>query len=444
MQSQIANSLLNVEELFQEDLRGLSATQEETLRRIAKAAPISVAEFGDDFDADVVQSLVNNRLLVRIGSKYDVYWDIFRDYLNAGRVPIQENYILRMQVGSILKATKILAAANGKLNLADFRLEAGLSEKTFYNVARDMRLLGIAKVDIGTITLQTNLDVGEKDFDAILRLYLRERLRLNRLVWRLIKALESGKSLNLEEMANLLSEWCPYISATKQTWRIYARIFADWMDTTDLGTFDSREGTLILYTPGKELRERKLRLAKRRGGITIPCIQYEPIKKAAIILIQAIIQNTPVDWSNFRKSTIAKSLATLEDLGFISRKTISGKTTILPTPKIINFVKFPDRRQALFAEGALKMNSFSAFIKLLNKYKDSGRTLSQLAEEFRKILGVEWLPNTAELNVKIMLNWARHTGLGPGVFAFKGRRSTKRSLTNKELQKPLFSSFEEN
>ena len=78
-----------------------------------------------------------------------------------------------------------------------------------------MRLLGIAKVDIGTITLQTNLDVGEKDFDAILRLYLRERLRLNRLVWRLIKALESGKSLNLEEMANLLSEWCPYISATR-------------------------------------------------------------------------------------------------------------------------------------------------------------------------------------------------------------------------------------
>ena len=125
-------------------------------------------------------------------------------------------------------------------------------------------------------------------------------------------------------------------------------------------------------------------------------------------------------------------------MGFISRKTILGKTTILPTPKIINFVKFPDRRQALFAEGALESNSFSAFIKLLNKYKDSGRTLSQLAEEFRKILGVEWLPNTAELNVKIMLNWARHTGLGPGVFAFKGRGQRNALLQIKNYKNLYF------
>ncbi len=85
---------MNVEELFQEDLRGLLPEEEDALRRIAKAAPISVLELGEEFKHEIVQSLVNARLIVRIGNKYDIYWDIFRDYLNSGLVPIQENYIL--------------------------------------------------------------------------------------------------------------------------------------------------------------------------------------------------------------------------------------------------------------------------------------------------------------------------------------------------------------
>ena len=117
-QSEIANGVLNVEQLFQEDLQGLTPQEEDTLRRIARSAPVSVAELGEEFRPEVVQSLVNARLIVRIGAKYDLYWDIFRDYLNTGRVPVQENYILRVQVGSIVKATRLLAESGGSLILA--------------------------------------------------------------------------------------------------------------------------------------------------------------------------------------------------------------------------------------------------------------------------------------------------------------------------------------
>ncbi|MDO9580571.1 MAG: AAA-associated domain-containing protein, partial [Bacteroidales bacterium] len=420
-QSDIANSLLNVEELFQEDLRGLSTEEEDALRRIAKAAPISVLDLGEEFRPEVVQSLVNARLVVRIGNKYDVYWDIFRDYLNAGRVPVEGNYILRTQVGSVLKATKLLAEANGILSMSEFQQRAGLSEKTFYNVARDMRLLGLAMVDDGKATLQVNFPKEAKYFEVSLRAHLRDRLRRNRLVWQLMETLEADASLTMDEVSNLLAKWCPYISATEQTWRTYARIFADWMDTADLAIFDSKDGVLTLYTPGTEVRDRHLLLAKRRGGITIPCVQYTPVEKAAIRLVQALQGDGTIDWAGFKKSTIAKALATLEDIGFIVRKTRS--ITVLP--KTQEFVATAEKRPALFAEGAMKFTAFATFIDILKSHKDMRITLSQLAEELRKELNANWEISTAKTNVKIILNWARHTKLAPGVFA-ESRRGSKK------------------
>ena len=127
-QADIANSLLNIEELFREDLKGLSAKEEEALRRIAKSAPISIQELGEEFEPDITQSLVNHRLLVRIGSKYDVYWDIFRDYLNSGYVPVQENYILRTTVGSVLRTVKSLVESNGKLSRSDIQSRMAISQ----------------------------------------------------------------------------------------------------------------------------------------------------------------------------------------------------------------------------------------------------------------------------------------------------------------------------
>ena len=80
-QADIANKLLNIEELFQDDLRGLSPEQEEALHRIAKLAPVAVSDLNDQFTPEVLQSLVHRRLVVRVGPKYDIYWDIFRDYI---------------------------------------------------------------------------------------------------------------------------------------------------------------------------------------------------------------------------------------------------------------------------------------------------------------------------------------------------------------------------
>lgn len=435
-QADIAHSLLNIEELFQEDLRGLSDEQENTLRRIAKSAPINFASLDEDFSPNIVQSLVNARLVVRIGDKYDIYWDIFRDYLNAGYVPVQDNYMLRIQVRSVLQATELIVDAGGAINTGELLERANLSLKSFYNIARDMRLVGIATVSDGTIQLGGTLleEIIGKSFEVGLRNHLRDKLSRNRLVSRLLEVLRENDNLPLKRAANLLQEWCPYISAAEQTWRTYARVLAEWMDSAGLIVFDGEQNVLNRYTPGTEVRKLDSLLPKRRGGMTVPSIQYAPIEKVITKIVNAIETGDAIDWSGMTNSTIAKSVGTLEDLGFVIRK--RHVITVLPTA--MEFVSRPDQRAELFRDGALRMRSFAIFVELLNEHKSAGGTLTELGTELRNRLGVNWKEGTAKTNAKIMLDWARHTKLAPGAFA-KTRRGPRKGWRQVDSRtQPLF------
>jgi len=436
LQADIASSLLNIEELFEEDLRGLSDEQENTLRRIAKSAPINFASLGEDFSPEIVQSLVNARLIVRIGDKYDVYWDIFRDYLNAGYVPIQDNYLLRIQVRSVFQAIKLVAEAGGSLDTATLLTRADLSAKSFYNIARDMRLVGIATVENGTVTLRDTLveEPETKGFENLLRNHLRDKLQRNRLVLRFLDALEAHNSLSTKEAASLLRQWCPYISAAEQTWKTYARILAEWMDLADLIIFDNEKGSLSRYAPGTEVRKRDRLLPRRRGGMKVPSIQYTPIERTIIRIVEAVETGSSIDWTGMTNSTIAKAVGTLEDLGFVVRK----RHAITVLPKAVEFVSLPERRAELFGEGAVKIRAFATFVEILNEYKHRGRTLAELGVELNRRLGVEWKESTAKTNAKIMLDWARHTGLAPGAFAEIRQGPKKGWRENDGLTSPLF------
>ena len=433
-QADLANTLLNVEALFQEDLRGLSPEQDEALRRIAKAAPIGISELGEQFSPEVVQSLVHARLVVRIGPIYDVYWDIFRDFLNDGRVPIQENYILRTQVTSVLEATQLLAKAGGAMSTKAFLRSSTRTKKSLYNVVRDMRLLGLAEVTGIKVRVSLRLPQEDAAFAAALRAHLHDRLPRNRLIRRLTQALDSSEMLTLDDASGLLEASCPYISATKQTWRTYARIFAAWMDFADLAIFDSKAGALTKYTPSTQVRERRYLPAKRRRGITIPPIQYRPIETVILRLVEALSTDGRINWKGMKRSTIAKSLAALQDLRFIIRK----PSSITVVRKAQQFAAEPGDRPKVFAEAALSMPSFQAFIEILLHNQKTGLTLAELGRAIKEKLGVDWGDGTAQTNAKIMLDWARNTNLAPGVFAEARRGAFKRRGKEPNKQKSLF------
>ena len=411
-QINIAGNLLSIEELFQHDLQKLSNKESASLLEIARSAPMRLSESKPIVEPQIVQNLIKQNLIVAIGSTVDVYGDIFRDYLNADILPHWDNYILGSGSENVIKAVKILHASGGTLDVSDFNKQTGLPEKLFYRIVKDMDFLGLVKIIKGNASLQIKLPSTPRDGEVVLRNYLKDRLKANRQVRRLLKTLKEKNALTIDNIAKLLETWCAYISATKQGWLTYARILEEWMDTADLALLDKKNRKLICFDPATEIRERNLLLPKRRGA-KIPQIQYSPVEDIAIRLVRAIHGDGRVNWTGQSKSTIFRALATLEDLGFIVRKT----SLIKVLPKGEEFVSNPDRRSLLFAQGALQLASFSRFLKILESHQVKGNTLLKLGLELCENLGTNWKNSTAETMAKIMLDWARHAKLAPGVFA---------------------------
>ncbi len=411
-QEYIAGNLLSVEELFQHDLGKLSDKARVSLIHIAKFAPMRPTESPKILDPQVVKNLIDQGLVLKIGNTVDVWGEVFRNYLNNGILPFHDNPILGAGAGDVVKAVKILHGAGGLLDISEFRARAGLSGPLFYRVAKDMDLLGLVRFSKGTAALEIELPAGDHDVEISLRKHLQDRLRGNGLVCDLLKNLEEKNTLAMDEISTLFKISVPYRSVSVRAGLKYVRILAEWMDTADLAIWDKKNRMLVSFDPTTEIRERRLLLPKRRGSKT-PQIQYSPVEKMAERLFQALQGDGRVDWTGFGKNTIFRALATLEDLGFIVRRA----PLIKMLPKGQEFVQNIDKRSALFAEGALQMPSFSIFMEILELHRFKGNTLLGLGIELKEKLGTSWKESTAENIAKIMLDWARHAKLAPGVFA---------------------------
>lgn len=433
VQSEMVRAFLNVEQLFMEDLQGLTTVQEEALRRTAGLAPVSISDIGEEFSPEVLQSLVDRRLIVRVGSKYDIYWDIFRDYLNTGRLPIEEVYLLRAQVGSIMKALSILRDRPEGISVADFKSHAGLSDGAFFNVTRDLRLLQLAQIKDDMLSLALPHIDDEPTLMAGVLDQLRDRLPRNRCVHHVLRVLGDEGEIDLSKLSEILKLEFPYISAVQRTWETYARILATWLDVSDLAIFDKATSKLLKHEAGAQLREGSFTFAPRRSGIKVPIIHFSPVVQVATRLVFAVQGGTRVDWSGIRRSTIYKSLSVLEEFALISRTS----KLITVKPELHAFALDEQRRTQIARDGVSKWPVFSVFVRILNEHPSKRLSLEQLAELLLNRSGTDWKTSTAKTNAKIMLDWARHLGLATGPHGHSTQGQFKAGASEFE-QMPLF------
>jgi len=405
-QEDIATRLLNIEDLFCDDVEDLNQEELDTLHRIAKIAPIGFQELSnEDFNPDIVQNLVNSRLVMKIGPKYDIYWDIFRDYLNTDRLPIQENYLLRAYPGSVVKSIQILNEMSGKLPVSVFIEKAKLTnKKSFYNVARDIRLLGLAQIDSKEISLNVNLPAETIDFNLALKPLINEKIKYNRLVKQIVDQLNINGQMTLSEVSKLLSKLCPYIVASSETWDIYSSILLIWIDFADLAIYDKHEKIVHSQLSDKKIKKQSIIIPGKRSVLRTPRIQAYWIEKLSIRIYEASKTNKPLNLEGFRKSTYSKAINTMEDLGFIQRK----PTSIEIKQPLIDFIENKNERCTIFAKHARNFESYRIIIEILNEDFAKKMSYVELCDEYEKRSREILSRNTVKWNIKILLNWARY------------------------------------
>jgi hypothetical protein len=81
------------------------------------------------------------------------------------------------------------------------------------------------------------------------------------------------------------------------------------------------------------------------------------------------------------------------------------------------FGRNPDGQRKLIADAALLMPAFSTFVELLHGQRVGNVSLLHLGRELNTRLGHSWKDGTSQTIAKVLLDWARHTGLAPERFA---------------------------
>jgi hypothetical protein len=283
---------LNVDVLMREDMESLSPDEARALKHIAKRGyegdPFDVAEIDDKVSGQDIHSLLNKRLIVRSGAKYNVYWDIFRDFLVEDRIPtILESFLLRQFPAPCERTLELLLPLRSATLSQILAASLGLTEGTALNRLRELRYLGAITKEGDHYTVQKHLTSME-DFKASMR----ERLQRHVVMRALMR--NDKDSISHEDVVDaLISSYKGYGFGTK-TWNTYASYFVSW----------------CRYV-GVEFG-RKLRLqAKRTGGPAAFIPQWRPERDCETFF--AFRMSLEID----RVKQIEKSLYDLRSLGLI-------------------------------------------------------------------------------------------------------------------------------
>ncbi|TSA26786.1 hypothetical protein D4R71_03200 [bacterium] len=236
---------LNCEALFKDDVEGLSPEEIRALNYIAKCSFegnfFDATEVDEKIDEPVITALIYNRLVVKSGTKYNVYWDIFRDYLVTEKVPpIGESYILRQYVRVCVDVYKLFKDQK-KFNLDELKKlhprHPGPGIRTIDNILRELRSVGlIRKVGDYFQIAQPGISATEDSF----REYMSKKFERYTPYLKLSNL--ENKKIGISEIVFTLKDVFRGISFTEKTWRTYAKYLISWFQFTNLDIRDRLVG----------------------------------------------------------------------------------------------------------------------------------------------------------------------------------------------------------
>jgi hypothetical protein len=266
-QEDLVTRRLNARSLFDEDLQPLTESQTHCLKFIAENSPADMLEVFEYFDKETVNRLYNNRLIVRAGQKYAVYWDIFRDFLVDGIVPaIPWTYVPQVALSIVVRAF-LLLKDEGPADIEELSNRLSYATSTVTNLMSDCQnFLLTNRAPNGKYNIReelANADIPDIAF------HFQKQMKEHVVVQSFLSALRPGYEMELQEFKDLVKKAYSPVSLKSKTLEVYVNRFLPYLRFT--GLLEYKDGKVRRPTAnGKEFGviDLSFRRRHRRGGIS--------------------------------------------------------------------------------------------------------------------------------------------------------------------------------
>ena len=219
---------LDVGKLFESDIQSLSQPERACLKIIAENAPADWSEVIELSGVAVINSLVSKRLVIKSGDRLNVYWDIFKDFLLSGNVPVVPfNYVPTSDISSMLNVASVLLSEKYQTS-ETIAQKAKLKERTVWNIGADLVLFGIAERR-GT-EFKMHRDLVSCDQRTVLS-RVRSRIDKHSLKISLFRE-HAGKTIDKGTVQTVLKSCLSGGTYNEKTWNIYANRFGNLLVST--------------------------------------------------------------------------------------------------------------------------------------------------------------------------------------------------------------------
>jgi len=402
-QEELLDEALNVKSLFESDLRELSPEEIAALKKIARECPVSVADIVEVIPPQLIQSFIDRRLLVSVGEFLDTYWDIFRDFLVTGEVPIKESYILRQTPNSAGKFLALIKESGGKIAVTTAAEKLEITEGVVFNISRELRLMGVLLSDkSGTIAIAEDV-LNADDYNEAVHGRISKALKRNKAYDTLSKlAIDDDEGVQFDEFAAALPTAFAGVQGAERTWKTYARAFLKWFEYGRLVTVTG--STIQLGVPQRQVLE--LVDVKGLFGLTrrVPRKFPESAPRPALELakyLAGFIENPKLT-----KKGNLKALNDLRALGIARFERRSGEL-VIETPAL--FDEDGDIDESVLRKLMERMpGSQEAFDALAS---DPATSRDAIGEIIASGYGKEWAEGTRRNAGGYFRGWAQYAGV---------------------------------
>ncbi|MBC6309037.1 hypothetical protein HCJ66_05665 [Listeria sp. FSL L7-1582] len=384
-QENVITQGLDIGKLFEQDMMNLSPSEFECVTRIAKESPADFFKLDQDFGNEIIDNLLNKRIVIRKAHKLILYWDIFKDYVLTGVLPkIDITYVPQGNINAFMKLISILVD-EGVTTITQISEQVDLGRKATENLLRDMIMFGNVSRKGEEVTL---LDVDEKA--AIEKVY--EFFSNHIFMKRLREYSSESKNVVLIEFQREFIELYSDKNIQEKTLILYYKKILRWLSGLGLIDYKSNRETSIIDLE----RSRGLKTIPKKMIIQnklYPFFGSAPASRL-LELFEEIKAGEELE-ANLNRKKLRNAITTAVTLGFAYRHEGMVKLEMIVTD---NDLELEIARRVLQTET----------IQLIDKYYSENSNLPSrdwVGREVSELLNKKWKPSSEKRNGSALLNW---------------------------------------